>query len=310
VSQLLSTMVPIFGLVALGFGAVRLRMLHEQGVHGLVLFVFNFAIPALLFASLATLELPEDLEWGFVAAYYGGAVLMYALGMLVGRLAFGRDLADQAIFGMCASYSNLVMVGLPVVLMAIGPEGMLPMMLIIAFQSVTFMPITVILIQRGRGWGSVGVRHHTRIALELVKNPIIVSILVGLVVNVAGVPLWPSVTGLLDLLGASAIPCALFALGASLAGYSIRGGGAPTVALTTVKLVLHPVAVWGIARVAGLDGVGVSVAILLAAMPSAVNTYLFGARYQVAADVAARTVLAATIGSTVTIVLVLSLLGI
>lgn len=309
-TSLLATMTPIFGLVFLGFVAVKLRFLEGGGVRGLVLFVFNFAIPALLLRSVADLDPPADIEWGFLYAFYGGSLLTYGLGMAVGRFGFGRGMSDQGIFGMTSSHANLVMVGIPIVLTAFGPESALPMLLLIAFQSITLMPITIVLIQWGRGRPEHLGRQLGTTLLELLRNPIIVSILLGAALNLGGVTLWKPLGDSVDLLGTAAIPCALFALGASLAGYPLQGALAPAAAMTTLKLVVHPILVWVLAvPVLGLEGLAVSVAVVLAGMPSAVNSYLFGARYDVAADVAARTVFLSSICSAATIAVLLALHG-
>jgi predicted permease len=98
-------------------------------------------------------------------------------------------------------------------------------------------------------------------------------------------------------------------MGASLAGFPATGDVPEALAVTALKLVLHPFLVWLIAvPVLGSGGLAVSVAVVLAAMPSAVNVYLFGAHYEAAASVAARTVLLTTVGSVVSISVVLLLL--
>ena len=131
------------------------------------------------------------------------------------------------------------------------------------------------------------------------------------VLNVSGVSLWVPVRSMLDFLGAAAVPCALFAMGASLASISITGDPGPGLVVSTLKLVVHPFVVWVIAvPVLGAAGLGVQVAVVMAAMPSAVNVYLFGERYRAAAGVAARTVLLSTVGSAVTLSVVLLLLGV
>ena len=132
-TSLLSTMTPIFGLILIGFVAARLKVMEGAGVRGLVLFVFNFAIPALLLRSVADLHPPDDVAWGFLGAFLGGSLLAYGLGLVVARFGFGRTLADQGIYGMSGSHSNLVMMGIPIVLAAFGPEASLPMLMIIAF---------------------------------------------------------------------------------------------------------------------------------------------------------------------------------
>jgi len=304
-------MAPIFGLMALGYAAVRAGLIEQSGVRGLVLFVFNFSIPSLLLTSMAALDFPTDMDWGFLIAFYGASLVVYAAGLATGRLAFGRSLAEQAIFGMGAAFSNLVLMGIPIILTALGPEASLPMLVIIGFHSATLMPLTVVLIQVGRGGPESPVRRVGRVLGDVVRNPIILGIFTGLVLNLFAVPIWGPVGSVLDMLGAAAVPCALFAMGASIAGYPLAGDVLPAVVLSVLKLVVHPLLVWLIAGpLLGLEGLWVQVAIVMAAMPSAVNVYLFGERYDAAPGVAARTVLLTTVCSMVTISVILALTGI
>jgi malonate transporter len=309
-TSLIETMVPIFGLMVLGFAAARAKLMEAEGVRGLVLFVFNFSIPALLLRSIALMEFPAEIEWGFLIAFYSASFVCYGLGLAIARFAFGRELAEQAIFGMGAAFSNVVLMGIPIVLTALGPDSALPMFLIIGFHSATFMPLTVGLIQGGRGSGESRARQTALLLLEMLRNPIILGILAGILLNFSGVTVWVGADRILEFLGTAAVPCALFAMGASLATYPLTGDVGPAIALTVVKLAVHPLLVWIFAvPILGLEGLWVDVAVVMAAMPSGVNVYLFGAQYDAAPGVAARTVLVTSVCSIATIVIVLTMLG-
>lgn len=306
--MLIETVTPVFGIILLGFLALRFGWFSESATRGLVAFVFNFAIPFLLFRSLAQTELPTDMRWGFLVAFYGGSFVTYGLGMALGRWVFHRRLDGQAIFGMSAGFSNTVLLGLPILLTAYGPEASLPTFLIIAFHGPTLMPLTTALIQMGKG-GRVSPGEQARVVLlELVRNPIIMGILAGLAANFVGLSLPGPIDRVVELLGAAAVPCALFSLGASLGTYPLTGDVAPALCILPLKLVLHPLLVWILAvPVLGLTGIWVPVAVTMAAMPSGVNAYLFGAHYDAAPGVAARTLLLGTVASVGTISLVLFL---
>ena len=286
----------------LGFAAMRLRVLDEGGNRGLILFVFNFAVPALLFRSLARVQLPADIEWGFLIAFYSGTLFIYALGMGVARFGFSKTVDQQAIYGMTAAFSNTVLMGIPITLTAFGEEAALPLFLIIAFHSATLMPLTVALIQGSRGEGVSVARQFRDVGVALARNPIVVGVFLGLMANLTHTTLPSGIDQLIAFLGDAAVPCALFAMGASLPGYPLMGDVSPAVALTILKLAVHPLIVWVLARyVFDLEGIWVFVPVLLAAMPTGVNTYLFGARYDVEPGVAARTVLLTSVLSLATI---------
>ena len=120
-SVIVEIIAPIFGIVLIGWLAARLRVLDDAAaVRGLSLFAFNFAIPVMLLRTLAQTELPAQPEWGFVLAYFSGAFAVFALGALGGRALFGRRGAAPAIFGISASFSNTIILGIPIVLRAFG----------------------------------------------------------------------------------------------------------------------------------------------------------------------------------------------
>src|SRR5690606_16275256 len=163
----------------------------------------------------AELAIPPGISWGFLGAFYAGSVCVYLLSVASGRFLFGRDLASQAIFGMCGAFANLVLLGIPVVLTAFGEEAMLPMLLIIGFDAMIVMPLTVALIHGGGGADAA--RAGTGgVASALARNPIIIGLLLGLVVNLLDVGLPAGIDRMVEMMGAAAVPTALFAMGASL----------------------------------------------------------------------------------------------
>jgi predicted permease len=253
-TNLLTVVAPIFGIIALGFMAVKVRVLDDGGVRGLVLYVFSFAIPLLLLRSLARTELPPDIQWSFLLSYFGGALAVFLLGMISCRHLFHRPLDDQAIFGMGAGFSNTVLMGIPILLTAFGPDANLPIFLIIAFHGPILMPLVSGLIRVGRGEASLGQQVRT-IGLELVRNPIILGLAAGLALNLGGLGIPPTLDRMVEMVGASAVPCALFALGSALAAYPLTGDVPPAILLTVLKLLVHPALVWVLAvPVFGLEG--------------------------------------------------------
>lgn len=303
---LLNVVAPVFGILGLGFAAARLRVLDSAGIRGLVVFVFYFAIPVLLFRSLAEMTLPEVIPWPFLGAFYVGALGVYAAGMALARWGFRRPLADQAIWGMGAGFSNTVLLGIPIVLTGLGPEAALPLFLIIGFHSAVLMPLTVVILHLDRNDGSPRGGQMATVVREVVRNPIVMGLAVGMAANLGGVTLPGVLDGMAELLGGAAVPAALFAMGASLAAYPAGGDTPPALALAFLKLVIHPLLVWVlVGPLLGIEGIWLATAVVVAAMPTGVNVYLFAARYDAAPSVAARTVLLASAASVVTVSLLL-----
>jgi len=308
-SIILRTVAPVFAIVAVGFFARRMGVLGAVGTRRLVLFVFNAAIPVMLFRSMLGADFPASIEWGFLLAFYGGAFATYAIGIAVAWYVFDRPREELAIYGMAAGFSNTVLLGIPLVIGALGDEATVPVFLIIAFHSITLLPVSVALLQAGRGTGERSVMGLARLGIDVVSNPIILGLIAGLIANFAG---W-SLPGILDTatapLAAIAIPCALTALGASLGGYPLAGDLPPAFAMAGLKLILHPVLAWILAvPILGLGSPWAQVAVVMAGMPSGAMVYLFGARYDAAPNVAARTVLIASALSVITVSVLLALM--
>lgn len=306
---IIDIILPVFGVVAIGFAAAKLGLFDRSATRGLSLFVFNFAIPLLLFRSLANTPLPSDIEWGFLISYYAGAFIVFGLNMVVAGQGFGRRLDEQGIFGLSAAFSNTVLLGIPLVLTTFGDEASLPLFLIIAVHGLVMFPTVTLIIEgsRGRGVGWLAILRAT--LLGLFRNPIIWGLLAGVSFNQLGWTISGAADEITALLARAALPCALFAMGASLAGFRVAGHINQAMVAVTLKLAIHPLAVWLLATfVFALDPMWAGVAILLAAMPAGINVYLFAQRYGICIGSSATTVLIGSVLSVFTVAVVLLIL--
>jgi len=300
--QTLTIVIPVFAVILLGYGVGKTRLFSEEGVRALTGFCFYVAIPAVLFRTMAGLEAPAGFDFAIVAAFYSATLLTYGLAMLTSRFVFGLALAEQAIFAAGATYSNILLVGLPLVLTAFGPAATLPQSAILAFQSVILISLTSIVVELGRGEGESGAGGIGAIlrsaGLALATNPIIVSMALGIAWGRTGLGLHAIVDTSLAFLGQAATPTALFALGASLTRFRLGGDLRQVAALGLFKLAVLPALVFVSAKyVFALAPLSVAVATISAAMPSGVNAFVLAMRYEllvarVAAAVIATTALA------------------
>ena len=301
---------PIFAVVALGWGATFTPVFDAASARALSGFVFFFAIPLLLFEKVATSEPVAGGAWTLLATFYGATGLVFALGALAARLAAGRRGDEAALLGFAAAYGNMVMIGIPVVLTVVGSAASFPLFLIISFHSLVFFTLTTVLVESARGAGR-GVR---RVAAEVVRgvstNPILVALVLGVLANRTGLPLPAPLIDVAELVGAAAVPCALFATGAALRRLTIQGALLPAAAVVALKVVVHPVLAYLLAtRVFELSALDTAVVVVLAALPVGVNPYLFAARYRAAEAECAAAVALSTPLAMVTIAAVVVALG-
>ncbi len=299
---------PVFGIVALGYGAVRSGLFDETAERGLGGFVFNFAIPCLLFRSTATTEWPEASAIQLLLAYYGPSLLVMALAMGAAYAVFMRRGKALGVIAMGSTFSNSVLLGLPLILTAYGDEGATPVLLLIAFDAVILMSITAVILEVLSGSEEGLKALPGRVARGLLTNPIVMALVAGLAYGAVGWPIPRPIDSVMENMGMAATACALFAMGASLARFGVVGRHVESAWTAGLKLALHPLLVWLTAvHVFDLDRVWAEVVTLIAACPAGVNVYLFAQRYDAAIRLATTHVFVSSVASVVTLSFLLAL---
>lgn len=294
---------PFFLMIGLGFGAGRTGFFNAEATAYLTRFVFYFALSAMLFRFAANLSLVELFDLNFVLAYLSGTAAVYILASVIAYLR-GVNVEETAVEAQCAVIGNVGFLGVPMLTLLMGADAIGPVMLVLAVDLIVFGSLIVILITGSRdGRMSIGILGN--VTVGLLKNPMIVSISLGLIWSALELPIPGPMNDFLAILGGAATPCALFAIGASLASKSAER---PFVAgwLTTCKLVLHPAAV-AIAALAifTVDPYAASVMIAAAALPVAGNVYILAQHYGVAPQRVSASILISTTLALITVSLVI-----
>lgn len=306
---IIDIVVPLFGVGIIGYLAARFGLFGAQANRGLSLFVFNFATPALLFRAMARANLPEEMAWGLLLSYFLAGFAIFALAMWLARGVFARPPGDLGIVAMGACFGNTVLLGIPISLATFGEAAAVPLFVILAFHGALFYPTVSAVTELGLSRGALGSLPWLTVK-GFLGNPIIMGLVAGFAWNLWAPPLPAALDALTELLGRAAIPCALFATGVSLARYRIAGNIAESLALICLKMFVMPALVWLLATwVFDLPPLWRAVAVILAALPSGVNVYIFAERYQRAVATATTTVFLATLLSMVTLPVLLLLLA-
>jgi len=279
-SSVLTTILPVFGLIALGFLCARTNFIGAAAGQGLSQVVFNLAMPALLFRTVAVIDQQSLSPWPLWAALFGGITVVWIATTVIARRT-SLVAAVPASAAMGASFGNLAMLGLPLALAHFGDRAALPVGLILSIHAPILWLAAVLHIESSghRKLPSI-VAVARQLANQLIRNPIVLALLLGTLWRITGLGLHPVPDRFLEMLGDAGVPMALVALGLSLAGYSLKGQWRGIITLMVLKLLCLPVVVWLIARyVVALDPFWTQIALMLAAMPTGANAYLFAQRY-------------------------------
>jgi malonate transporter len=295
---------PFFALIGVGFWAGKSRFFTEEATAYLTKFVFYFALSAMLFRFSSNLSLADLLKWDFVFAYLGATVSIYLLATCV-SLWRKKPLAEAAIEAQCAVIGNVGFLGIPMLALLMGEGAVGHVMMVLAVDLLVFGSIVVMVIVGSRD-GRMHIGILRTLALGLVKNPMIVSIIIGLVWAAWEIPIPAPLNEFMSMLGSAATPGALFAIGASLASKSAER--IETAAwLSFCKLILHPLAVSYFALVVfPVDPYAAAVMIAASALPVAGNIYMIAEHYNVAPQRVSASILISTAVSIFTVSLVIA----
>ena len=277
---ILTTVLPVFGMIVLGYGFTRARIFDAAAGRGLSLFVFNLAIPALLFKTVATMSAQQGAPWELWIAFFGGLFITWVAAALVSRIVPSLNVSGGAAASMAAGFGNLALLGTPLALSHFGQQVAIPLGMILSIHAPILWFAAMLHRALFQTTGSVSITGTAKdLFKNLATNAIVLGLLAGSLWRFTGWGLHPVFGTMLDMLADASVPTALFALGVSLAGYSLKGSWSGMFALIGLKMVLMPVLVFLMVRyVVSIPPLWGHVAVLFAAMPTGANAFLFSQR--------------------------------
>jgi len=287
----------LFLLVFLGYLLMRVGKWPKEVAGALSKFVFNVAVPALLFNTMSRFSSLPPVDARLLIAFFGSCVVVFIAGRLVAWKLFKLDGVAQSVFALGGIYSNNVFLGIPLAKMTLGDEALPPVALIIAFNALLLWTLVTISTE----WalhGSLSAKGFSKTIKGVLTNPIVASILLGLAWDFTGLPLPLVLKTPLQMTAQAAAPMALIVLGMGLAEYGISDGWRESIAITSLKLVLQPLVVWGLAVALGLPKLETQAIVMLASISVAVNVYLMADQFKtmkgpIASSMVLSTILAA-----------------
>jgi predicted permease len=316
VLQIFLVTLPFFALIAAGYAAARGGALPLAAIPGLNTFVLYFALPCMLFRFGASAPIAQLLDAGVVLVWGVGALLVVGAAVALARRArLGWN--DAAFGALVAAFPNTGFMGVPLLAAIVGAQAAAPTILSLTFDMIVTSSLCIALSHLD-GAGAHGAANAARQALRgIVRNPMPWSIVLGGIASATGLALPAPVDKTIAMLAEAASPAALFTIGAVLARSAMlarqrQPAAAPprgVLPVVAIKLIAHPLLVYGIAR--GFMALGLPIApatlatlVLVAALPSASNVSMLAERFGADNGRIARIILWTTVAAFVTFPLV------
>ncbi|MEM9222087.1 MAG: AEC family transporter, partial [Pseudomonadota bacterium] len=265
--SVLSLTVPFFGLVLFGFLAGKWVKTPASGLAWLNIFIIYFALPALFFQLVAQTPFNELSNLGFVFAVVGATGSVFALSFAIAFFRSRFNIAQATINALSGAYANNGYLGPGLALSALGAAATAPVALIFAIENTMFFILTPILMAMAGAQNTSAVKTTITIARRIFTHPFILAVIAG--ITAAAFEWQPPeiIDRLLTMLRGAAAPCALFAMGVTVALQTppSRDALADLSIFLTIKLLVHPLVAFVVVSTAKVDPLWLTTAVLMAA---------------------------------------------
>jgi len=308
VPDLFTIIAPVFLIMIMGYGLGKTRLFPEGSASVLTTFVWYVAVPAMLIGALAPKDLPHADELWLILGYYSAVFLVYAVAYFIAKKAVKLEATEASVFALTVCFANGVFLGVPVLEAVYGDEGVRLLLMLLSFHSLTLLPVTTVIMERGLNKTS-GSSASKRIVDNIRQNPVLIALLVGLSWSALSLPFPNWLDRVLQLPAQAASPVGLFVVGLALSHVRIAGNLKHALVMIVFKLMLLPLMVFSVTHfLLNLPVLWVGVATILGALPSGMMSYSFAAEYSIGERRAATAVLLSTVLSAFTLSIVLLLL--
>jgi predicted permease len=295
----LTASLPVFALIFTGWLAGRKALLDHGAMEALNRYVIYLALPALLFHATSRIEWSALAHAGYALSLAGGMGVAF----LVALPSLGKArLADFSIEALSNSYPNVGFMGIPITLAVFGAPGLAPTIIAILLTACVLFGVSIALIELDLQEGRNPLHIAVKVLLKVLRNPLLLAPLAGLAWSASGIAIPEALELYVGLLGDSASPCALVAIGLFLAHTPSGGRSAAVYRVVFAKLFVQPVVAGVLAfYVFPMPRLWAFSAVLMSALPIGTGPFMLAQMYGRDAQVASRAILLSTIGSVVTI---------
>jgi predicted permease len=303
--DVLNLALPYFGLIFLGFACGRFKSIPDRGLAWMDFFIVYMSLPALFYRILARTPFEQLNNVRFILAATLGTFLVLVLSFCL-AFAIRRNLAESAIAALAGAYGNIGYMGPGLALATVGAQAAAPVALIFCFETLLFFSLLPTMMAVARpSYKSAG-RVVIEVARKILLHPFVVATALGVASAAFHIEAPVALDRLLQFLQNASAPCALFTLGVTVALRPFTRVPWEVPVLVLVKLVVHPLLALLLLTAFGpFDPDWVKTAVLMAALPPALNVFVLGRQYEAWVEPASGSVLLGTLISVATLTTVM-----
>ena len=309
----LNAAVPVFLVIFLGFLLQKARLFNDAFNKTANEYVFKCALPVSLFRSIATMDFYSAFDPWFCLFCFVGTTAMF-LGVWAAAWLLMEDRGQVGAFAQASARSSAAILGVALAVNIYGDSGMVPMMIM---SAVPFFNVYSVLIlsfspHAGKDGKALPASHSgaavKEACINVVKNPLIIGILLGIPFALLSIPIPTMLDSTLNSVSSTATPLALLVVGASFSGKEALTRWKSAVWSALIKLLLLPGILLPLGAVLGFRESELIAILIMSGSPTTVTSFVMAKNMHADSVLTSNAVLLSTILSSGSITLWLYLL--
>ena len=264
---------PIFLVMVIGYILKQIGMLNDNFVTVANKFNFKVTLPFMLFKDIAGVDIKAVFDIKYVLFCAIVSTICFWVVWGTAKLLV-RDKTIRGAFVQSSFRGSAAVMGLAFIQNIYGSSAMGPLMIVSAVPLYNIFSVIVLTFEANDSTGIDKKAKIRQAGINICKNPIILSILAGLIVGLLGIQFPTLVNKTVSSVAQMATPLALITIGAGFEGRKALAKIAPTMAASTIKLVLQPLIFLPVAAWMGFSGEKMIAILIMLASPTTPSCYI------------------------------------
>ena len=265
--------IPIFLVMVIGYFLRRIGMLNENFVTVANKFNFKVTLPFMLFKDIAGVDIKAVFDIKYVLFCAIVSTICFWVVWGTAKLLV-RDKTIRGAFVQSSFRGSAAVMGLAFIQNIYGSSAMGPLMIVSAVPLYNIFSVIVLTFEANDSTGIDKKAKIRQAGINICKNPIILSILAGLIVGLLEIQFPTLVNKTVSNVAQMATPLALITIGAGFEGRKALAKIAPTMAASMIKLVLQPLVFLPVAAWMGFSGEKMIAILIMLASPTTPSCYI------------------------------------
>ena len=269
----LNATLPIFLIMVLGWFLMRIGLFNKEFNKVADKYVFKVALPVLLFKDIATADIRSDFNLTFVLFCMITTTIMF-LAIWGLSYIFIKDKTQVGAFAQASARGSAAVLGIAFINNIYGNSGMAPLMIVSAVPLYNILSVIILTFSADMGKGVNKGENIKKACLNVIKNPIIIGIFLGLPFSIFGISIPQIPLKAVTSIAQTATPIALLVVGAGFEGAKAIKKIKLTAIATFIKLVLLPLIFFPFAIAFGFRGSELVAILIMLGSPTTVTCYI------------------------------------